>query len=32
MAEDQPDYVHELMRTPRRQAERLRILLDEKPL
>jgi osmoprotectant transport system ATP-binding protein len=32
MAEDQPDYVHELMRTPRRQAERLRILLDEKPV
>src|SRR5918993_718171 len=31
MAEDQPDYVHELMRTARRQAERLRILLDEKP-
>jgi osmoprotectant transport system ATP-binding protein len=28
MAEDQPDYVHELMRTPRRQAERLRVLLD----
>jgi osmoprotectant transport system ATP-binding protein len=32
MAEHQPDYVHELMRTPRRQAERLRILLDERPL
>jgi osmoprotectant transport system ATP-binding protein len=28
MAEGQPDYVHELMRTPRRQAERLRILLE----
>src|SRR5215212_5127364 len=31
MAEDQPEYVHELMRTPRRQAERLRILLGERP-
>jgi osmoprotectant transport system ATP-binding protein len=31
MAEDQPGYVHELMQTPRRQAERLRILLDERP-
>jgi osmoprotectant transport system ATP-binding protein len=30
MAEDQPDYVHELMRTPRRQAERLRILLQDR--
>ena len=32
MAEDQSEYVHELMRTPRRQAERLRVLLDGKPL